>query len=455
MIPLDASTLARHAGGELAAGRGDVLANAVSTDTRTIPAGSAFFALRGERFDANDFAHQALGAGASIVVVERWEGEAPENAAVIRVADSLSALQRFAAWYRRQLEIPVIGITGSNGKTSTKDFTAAVLGRAFEVCATRGNLNNHIGVPLSVLSLEAEHGAGVFEMGMNHPGEIAPLCEIARPRIGIITNIGTAHIEYMGSRESIAEEKGALARCLPEDGALFIPAGCDFHDYFKRRTKARVICVGNGRGEIRAENLITRESGSSFTLMIAGKPAAEVDLPVAGRHMVTNALLAAGAGWFLGIAPEEIAAGLSNTILTSGRLRRFTSGGVVIFDDTYNANPESMAAAIDTLAETPVRNGSGKRIAVLGRMGELGSHGPEAHLKVGRLAAARGLTVVAVGPGSEGIAEGAGTAEHFPDQTEAANWLANHAAAGDVVLFKASRSAAMERVMQQAFPTQD
>jgi UDP-N-acetylmuramoyl-tripeptide--D-alanyl-D-alanine ligase len=455
MIPLDASTLARHAGGELAAGRGDVLANAVSTDTRTIPAGSAFFALRGERFDANDFAHQALGAGASIVVVERWEGEAPENAAVIRVADSLSALQRFAAWYRRQLEIPVIGITGSNGKTSTKDFTAAVLGRAFEVCATRGNLNNHIGVPLSVLSLEAEHGAGVFEMGMNHPGEIAPLCEIARPRIGIITNIGTAHIEYMGSRESIAEEKGALARCLPEDGALFIPAGCDFHDYFKRRTKARVIAVGNGRGVIRAEDLHQEDGRSRFTLVIDGQPAAQVDLPVTGKHMVTNALLAAGTGWFLGMAPGEIAAGLSATVLTSGRLRRFVSGGITIFDDTYNANPESMAAAIDTLAETPVREAGARRYAVLGRMGELGPHAPEAHLRVGRLAAERGLQVIAVGEGSQGIAEGAGRAEHFPDGEAAAAWLAGHAKPGDVVLFKASRSAAMERVMNQAFPSRD
>jgi UDP-N-acetylmuramoyl-tripeptide--D-alanyl-D-alanine ligase len=455
MSPIDASTLARHAGGELTAGRGDVRANAVSTDTRTVPAGSVFFALRGERFDANDFAPQAIEAGASIAVVERWDGDCPEHAAVIKVADSLSALQRFAAWYRRQRELPVVGITGSNGKTSTKDFTAAVLSRAYPVCATRGNFNNHIGVPLSVLTLEESHGAAVFEMGMNHPGEIAPLCEIAKPNLGIITNIGTAHIEFLGSREAIAEEKGALARSLPEDGALFLPVGCDFHDYFKRRTRARVITVGNGRGLVRAENLRQDEGRSSFTLVIDGKPSAEVDLPVTGRHMVTNALLAAGAGWFLGMEPEAIAAGLSSTRLTSGRLRRFISGGITIFDDTYNANPESMAAAIDTLAETPVRNGSGRRIAVLGRMGELGTHAAEAHLKVGRLAASRGLQVIAVGEGSEGIAEGAGNAEHFPDEAAAAAWLAGHAKPGDVVLFKGSRSAAVERVMNQAFPSQD
>jgi UDP-N-acetylmuramoyl-tripeptide--D-alanyl-D-alanine ligase len=455
MTPIDASTLARHAGGELAAGRGSVLANAVSTDTRRIPAGSVFFALRGERFDANDFAAAAVASGASIVVVERWEDECPDNAAVVKVADSLSALQRLAAWYRRQRELPVVGITGSNGKTSTKDFTAAVLGRTYSVCATVGNLNNHIGLPLSVLALEESHGAAVFEMGMNHPGEIAPLCEIAKPNLGIITNIGTAHIEFMGTRDSIAEEKGALARSLPEDGALFVPAGCDFYDYFKRRTKARVIPVGNGRGMVRAENLQQHEGRSTFMLVIDGKPSAEVDLPVTGRHMVNNALLAAGAGWFLGMAPEAIAAGLSSTVLTSGRMRRFVSEGITIFDDTYNANPESMAAAIDSLAETPVQNGSGRRIAVLGRMAELGTHAPEAHLKVGRLAASRGLHVVAVGEGSEGIAEGAGNAEHFPDEAAAAAWLAGHAKPGDVVLFKGSRSAAVERVMNQAFPSQD
>jgi UDP-N-acetylmuramoyl-tripeptide--D-alanyl-D-alanine ligase len=454
MSPLDASTLARHAGGVIAAGRGDAIATGVSTDTRTIAAGSAFFALRGENFDANDFAGRAIAAGASVVVVERWDGPEPERAAVVRVPDSLVALQRLAAWYRRRRELPVVGITGSNGKTSTKDFTAAVLGRKFSVCATRGNLNNHIGLPLSVLALEESHDAAVFEMGMNHPGEIAPLCEIARPSLGIITNIGTAHIEFLGSRDSIAEEKGALARCLPEDGALFVPAGCDFHDYFKRRTKARVFTAGNGRGTIRAENLHQHDARSTFTLVIDNEAVAEVDLPVTGRHMVTNALLAAGAGWFLGIEPARIAAGLSGAVLTSGRLRRFVSGGITVFDDTYNANPESMAAAIDTVAETPVAAG-GRRIAVLGRMAELGSHAAEAHLEVGRHAAGRGLVVVAVGEGSRGIADGAGDAEYFPDGAAAVAWLAGHARPGDVVLFKASRSAEIERVMHRAYPSHD
>lgn len=453
MIPLDAHTIAKQTGGELAAGRGEVVATAASTDTRTVPAGAVFFALRGERFDANEFAPQALQAGAKIAVVERWEGECPPHAAVIRVPDSLAALQRLAAWYRRQLELPVLGITGSNGKTSTKDFTTAVMARAFEVCANRGNLNNHIGLPLSILTLEERHEVGIFEMGMNHPGEIAPLCEIARPKLGIITNIGSAHIEFMGSREGIAEEKGALARSLPEDGALFVPAGCDFLEYFKSRTRARVIAVGNGRGLVRAEELRQEDAFACFQLVIEDSRV-EVRLPVAGKHMVNNALLAAGAGWFLGISPEEIAAGLSNAVLTSGRLRRFRSAGITVIDDTYNSNPESVLAALETLAETPVAEG-GTRYAMLGRMGELGPLAPQAHLEAGQRAAERGFTVVAVGEGSLGISEGAGGSEYIPDKEAAAAWIAQRAKPGDVVLFKGSRSVALERVMNQAFPARD
>ena len=451
MKPVDANTLAQITGGELLLGDGGAVAGAVSTDTRTIPDGAAFFALRGDRFDANDFAGQAAAGGARVVVVERWDEVDAHGAAVVKVSNGLFALQRLARWQRQQREMPVVGITGSNGKTSTKDFTRAVLGQRYDVCATRGNLNNHIGVPLTVLSIEAQHDAAVVEMGMNHSGEIAPLCEIAMPTLGIITNIGTAHIEHLGSRESIAEEKGSLARALPESGALFVPAGCDFYEYFKSRTKARVIPVGNGRGLVRAENLHQEGGRSRFTLVIEGEAVAEVDLPVIGRHMVKNALLAAGCGWFLGMSPEEIARGLSSTELTSGRLRRYESSGITVFDDTYNANPESMAAAIETLAETPVANGA-RRFVVLGPMGELGSHAEAAHLEVGRLAAERGLSVVAVGKGAEGIAEGAGNAEYFAEGSSAADELSNRLKPGDAILFKASRSAAMEKVMNQAFP---
>jgi UDP-N-acetylmuramoyl-tripeptide--D-alanyl-D-alanine ligase len=448
---IPASQLAEILGARVVAGNPETLVTAgVSTDTRTIAPGSAFFALRGDRFDGHAFASQALAAGAAAVVVDVWDGGPPASGAVVEVADTLLALQRLACWWRSQLRIPVVAITGSNGKTSTKDFTAAVLSRRFKVSATKGNLNNHIGVPLTVLATDENCGAAVWEMGMNHPGEIAPLCEIARPKIGIITNIGTAHIEFMGSREGIAEEKGMLARALPADGTLFAPAACEFFDYLRQRTKAHAIPVGNGRGAIRAEALECGDGFSRFNLIIEGQPPAEVVLPVGGRHMVTNALLAAGAGWKLGLTSAEIAEGLSGVTLTSGRLRRFEWHGIRIYDDTYNANPESMAAALETLAEVPVANG-GRRIAVLGRMGEQGVHALAAHRRTGELAARLGIAVVAVGEGTEELAE-AGRGRHFAEGPAAADWLATDAREGDAILFKGSRSAAIERVMNSAFP---
>ncbi len=452
MKPISAQQLAEILGVSLAAGKGDIMVTAgVSTDTRSLPSGAAFFALRGENFDGDAFAAKALQAGAAVAIVHRWSGELPTNTAVIEVDDTLRALQKLAIWWRRQLDIPVVSITGSNGKTSTKDFTAAVLARKFKVSATRGNLNNHIGVPLTVLATTQEHSAAVWELGMNHSGEIAPLCEIARPKFGVITNIGSAHIEFLGTREAIAEEKGMLARALPADGTLFLPAHCEFLGYLRQRSKAHLVAVGNCRGTVRAENLVCGADGSHFSLVIEGEEAAEVTLPVPGRHMVTNALLAAAVGWKLGISPQEIAAGLASSTLTGGRLCRYQSRATTVIDDTYNANPESMAAAIETLADTPVTLGA-RRIIVLGRMGELGIHAPAAHHRTGQLAAQRQLTVIAVGDGAEGIAEGAGDAPYFKDLEKAAEWLAQEVKPGDVVLFKGSRSATVERVMHAAFP---
>jgi UDP-N-acetylmuramoyl-tripeptide--D-alanyl-D-alanine ligase len=452
MKPITARQISDILGAYVAAGHPDALVSGgVSTDTRTLQPGSVFFALQGENFDGDAFAKAALDKGAAAVVVQKWEGCLTTNAAVIVVPDTLLALQKLAHWWRKQLEIPVVAITGSNGKTSTKDFTAAVLSRKFHVSATRGNLNNHIGVPLTVLSTTQQHTAAVWEMGMNHSGEISPLCEIARPKYGIITNIGSAHIEFLGSRDAIAEEKGMLARALPADGILFLPAICDYHEYLRQRTKAAIIPVGNGRGLVRAEDLHFGADGTSFTLVIEGEGTAAVSLPVPGRHMVTNALLAAGAGWKLGIPVEEIAAGLSSATLTGGRLHRYDWRGVTVIDDTYNANPESMAAAIETLADTPVHNGA-RRIIVLGRMGELGTHAPAAHLRTGELAARRELIVIAVGEGAEGIARGANGAPHFPVLDDAAKWLAHEVKPGDVVLFKGSRTATVEKVMNAAFP---
>lgn len=451
--------LVASVGGVLHQGSEDVLIDSVSTDTRSVGGGSAFFALVGERFDAHDFLDKAVAGGAGVLVVSDVpEGVDLGDATVVKVGDTLTALQQFAAWYRRSLDIRVVGITGSNGKTSTKDFTKSVLAESFKVSATVGNFNNHIGLPLSILATEAEHEVCVWEMGMSNPGEIAPLCSIAQPDIGIITNIGTAHIEFMGSVEAIAEEKGELAKCLPEDGMFIVSAACDFIDHFMSRTRAKTLVVGNGRGAVRADNLLMNALGSEFDLIVQGEDSIRVSLPVVGRHMVANALLAAGAGHALGMSSEKIAAGLSRTSLTSGRLRVFECGGVTIFDDTYNANPESVEAAIETLAELKSPGeGGGQKYVVLGHMAELGEHADGAHRDMGELAARREIFTVSVGEAAGIVAEGAagagGGAKHFNEREAAAAWLRDSCVSGDVVLFKGSRSAGMEEIMDQAFST--
>ncbi|MCF7732839.1 MAG: UDP-N-acetylmuramoyl-tripeptide--D-alanyl-D-alanine ligase [Akkermansiaceae bacterium] len=452
MNPLTARQLSDILGHPVAAGDPDALiAGGVATDTRKLPLDSVFFALRGEHFDGATFAAKALATGSSVVVVAHWEGTPAANTAVIVVDDPLAALQRLASWWRQQLHLRVVAVTGSNGKTSTKDFTAAVLAQAYQVSATKGNLNNHIGVPLTVLGTTQAHTAAVWEIGMNHCGELAPLCQIAKPEFGIITNIGTAHIEFLGSREAIAAEKATLARALPADGYLFVPAACEFTEFLRERSHAHLISVGNGRGTVRAENLRPDAGGSRFELVIPNQDPATVELAVPGRHMVTNALLAAAVGWKLGISAAAIAEGLSTAVLSAGRLRHFVYQDITVFDDTYNANPESMAAAIETLADTPVTAGS-RRFIVLGRMGELGAHAPAAHHRTGELATAAGLTLIAVGEGAEGIAAGAGSAPYFPDFATAAAWLQHEVKPGDAVLFKGSRTATIERVMHAAFP---
>lgn len=456
MKPLTIAELVAATGAELIGADSGQMVAAVSTDTRSLPQGSLFIALRGENFDGHAFAKAAAEKGAVCLMLDELpEGAEDTGTPILLVKNTLYGLQRLAKWYRQQLDIRVIAITGSNGKTSTKDFTASVMSQQFKVNATKGNLNNHIGLPLSVLATEETDDVCVWEMGMNHAGEIAPLCEIASPDIGVITNIGTAHIENMGSRESIAEEKGALARALTQDGTLIVPASCDFVNYLIERTPAKVMVVGNGRGIVRAEDLRMTDAGSTFNLCIDGADDHSVEIPVSGKHMVNNALLAAAAGFVLGMSPEKIAAGLAATALTSGRLRRYRSAGITVIDDTYNANPDSMAAAIETLADLQTQNGS-RKVVVMGMMAELGVHADPAHLGVGKLAAEKHLQVVSVGAQAAKIYQGAhevdDTAKHFENADAASDWLREYCRKGDLVLFKGSRMAGMENIMNQAFP---
>lgn len=429
----------------------------LTTDSRAVVPGSIFLALSGERFDANNFA-AAASADAAAVVVSRPVGSYDPACTVILVPDTLIALQELARWWRGQLApLHVVGLTGSSGKTSTKDMCLSVLSQRFNAIATKGNLNNHIGTPLSILSAEKGTEAAIWEMGMNHAGELAPLCRMTQPQIGIITTIGSAHLEYLGTRQDIAEEKCTVARALPEEGYMIYPATDDFAATIAGSTKATPLPVGGCESPVRALNVRSTTAGSSYDLHIDGVGEVRVNLPVPGAHMVSNSLLAAAAGWKLGCTLQQIADGLSAAALTKGRLGCKEVDGFTVVDDTYNANPESMKAALHTVAAL---RGPKRCFAVLGKMGELGEGGIAAHAEVGMCAAGLGYTaVVVVGPEcaeTQALCEAA--AETIPAMLvstadEAATALRRMIEPGDAILFKGSRSAGMEHTMYELFPT--
>jgi len=451
MKPLPLSTVAGFCGGKLIAGDGTRVASSVSTDSRTVRPGDVFIALVGDKFDGHDFIAQVAKAGAAAVVVDRVPADPLPDCATILVPDTLLALQELARNHRRLLKPLVIAVTGSNGKTSTKDFTAAMMSRRYRVRATEGNLNNHIGLPLTILGMTAAHNCGVFEMGMNHEGEIALLCSIGKPDAGIITNIGVAHIENLGSRDAIAAEKGALAACVPEGGLLVLNANDEFSPSIRRRSKARVLTAGVGRGDVSATVHDSNESGTRFDLNFSDGSRVETHLPVPGEHMVANAALAAACAWHYGVPPQEIADELRNVAVTKGRMQVKRLRGVVFLDDSYNANPDSMRAGLKTLAGM---NTPGRKAAVLGRMGELGAHAAQGHREVGECAAALGLdAVLTVGEEAAqiGAAASAGRSamevRNFPSHAGCAAFLRGWLKEGDAVLLKGSRSAAMEQVL--------
>ncbi|MDD5349280.1 MAG: UDP-N-acetylmuramoyl-tripeptide--D-alanyl-D-alanine ligase [Chthoniobacteraceae bacterium] len=452
MDPTSLQQLAQWAHASLSCADAARTVTRVCTDTRGLEAGDLFVALRGEHFDGHHFVSAAAAAGAAAALVDTaFEGETPAGFALLRVEDTLRALQEIAASYRASLPLRVLALTGSTGKTSTKDFTAAVLSERFRVVKTEGNFNNHIGLPLTMLRASAADEIGIFEIGMNHPGEIAPLAALAAPDAAIITNIGSAHIEFLGSRAGIAQEKGLLAEALPASGFLVLNDRDEFSDAIAARTRAGVVRSGIGRGELSATLLASGMDGSRFRVR-AGEEEAEVILPVPGLHMIENALLALAAGRAFGVSLADGARGLSSSRLTHGRLERKTLGGIHFLDDSYNANPDSMRAALRTLAVLPV---TGARIAVLGRMGELGRESETGHRSVGRDAADAGVDLlIAVGGAEAGqLAEaarqgGLKNVHHVADPAAAAALLAENAHPGDLVLLKGSRAARMERVLE-------
>jgi UDP-N-acetylmuramoyl-tripeptide--D-alanyl-D-alanine ligase len=448
MDPITLQQLAGACGGRLAAGDGGISVRSVSKDTRALQPGDLYWALRGGNFDGHEFVAAAAAAGAAAAVVEQQIQGGPAGFPQVVVADALEALWRLARWQRDRLRVRVVCLTGSNGKTTTKDFAAAVASTRFAVNKTEGNLNNHLGLPLTILSASASDEVAVWEIGMNHPGEIAPLAGLARPDIGIITNIGVAHIENLGSREAIALEKGMLAESLGPDGVLLLPCDDAFSPSLAARTRARVVLVGGPDG-VRAERLRPSLHGLDFEL-IRGDERVAAHLPVTGEHMVRNALLAVAAGLELGLSLRECASGLATAKLSKGRLACTDVRGVTVLDDSYNANPDSMEAALHALRGLP---GGGRRLAVLGMMGELGSYAEEGYRRVGRVAASTMDVLIAVGPETAPMAEEAETAgavevRRAGDVSEASRLLRELARPGDAVVIKGSRSARMERVLE-------
>jgi UDP-N-acetylmuramoyl-tripeptide--D-alanyl-D-alanine ligase len=347
------------------------------------------------------------------------------------------------------LPTKVINITGSNGKTSTKDYTAAVLSGQGKVTKTEGNLNNHIGLPLTILRASAKDEFGVFEIGMNHPGEIAPLARISRPDAGVITNIGTAHIEFMGSREAIALEKGMLAEAVGAEGFVVLPVDDVFTESIAVRTHARVIRAGLEHGEVYASDVTADGGGSRFLAHGRGESApGKVEAP--GRHMVANAMLAMAVGLEYGVPLDACIEGVRRAKLTKGRLEKKMARGICILDDSYNANPDSMVAAIETLGQMP-----GRRIAVLGQMNELGVESGRGHRRVGEAAAREKIDcLITVGGIAAEIA--AAARDHGVDRVltaettgEAAALLRGIARNGDTVLIKGSRSVKMETIVEE------
>lgn len=451
MDPLTLKEIAQMAGAEIIRGSGDGIISRVGKDTRTIRPGDLYVALRGEQFDGNAFATDAAARGAAAVLLDSPEavGALPDGFPVLLADNGLAALTRLAAAWRDRLNLKVLCITGSNGKTSTKDFAAAVLGARFKVTKTEGNLNNHIGLPLSILAAGSSDTAAVWEIGMNHPGEVAPLAALARPDAAIVTNIGVAHIEFLKSREEIAIEKGALAEAVPPSGFVVLSTADDQSDKIAARCQARVLRTGLASGDLTASALAESEDSCSFVLHVAGQLLG-ARIPCHGAHMVANALQAVAAGIEFGISPQVAVAALAKAQLAGGRLERRTIRGISFLDDTYNASPDSMVAALATLRALP---GSGHRIAILGKMGELGEHAAEGYRRTGLAAGQFADILVAVGPETAPLAEaareaGLGRTHEVEDTAAAARMLAQLAKPGDIVLVKGSRTAQMENVLK-------
>lgn len=423
---------------------GTLVANLFSTfhtDSREVVAGGVFFALKGAEMDGHEFVPDAIERGAAMLIVERRMESVPGVGQVI-VADTWDALYALAGLARDRVRPLVVAITGSSGKTSTKEMVAAVLGGRYSVMRTSGNLNTETGVPLTMLRLEPEHTALVLEMGMQRPGDIGRLVELAQPTIGIITNIGLVHMEFFASQDDLAASKGELLTGLPESGLAVLNADDKYFDLLTGMTSAGVSSFGFVAGDYRAEDYRPwPEGGSTFSVR-----GTEVRLVLEGRHQALNALAAMAAADFAGVPLGSSAEALSEVVVDHRLQEVAAPSGFLVVDDAYNASPESMLAAFASMSERPRR---GRLLAVLGEMRELGALAEESHRAVGRRAAEVFDAVCVIdGEGGRILAEAAG-ADIVPDRAAAIAWVRKNAREGDRVLVKGSHGIRLDAVVKE------
>ncbi len=462
MEPRSLKFVADACAADVRRGSVETLAKNVCTDSRQAKPGDLFFAIRGEHFDGHDFLNEVAAKGVAAVVVarasrpfgEKRTGRMPvplPDCAVLEVDDTRLALGRLAAAYRKEFDLPVVCVGGSNGKTTVKELIASALRQKLATLWSEASFNNDIGVPLTLLRLEKSHQAAVLEAGTNHPGELAPLVKMIRPKYGVITNIGREHLEFFGDLAGVAQEEGGLAELLPADGRLFVNGDNEWTEKIVRRTRAGVVRAGLGeRNDWRAKGIRPDKNGVTFRV---DAPKVEWNgefrINLLGRHQVTNALLAMAVSEELGLGRSAVRDGLAGCKPAKMRLQFWEADGVRVLDDTYNANADSALAALETLCDLPLQ---GRRVAVLGDMNELGAHSEAAHAEVGRCAAELGIgQLFAVGkmaPVTARAARDAGLNRviEFADVETAMAALKSFLKAGDVVLLKASRAVRLERI---------
>jgi UDP-N-acetylmuramoyl-tripeptide--D-alanyl-D-alanine ligase len=448
-LPLSRVAEFLHAGGEFDR---QAVAQSYSIDSRNIHQGDLFFAVKGERLDGHDFVAEALAKGAIAAVVRKDQlSRYVSRAGLLAVDDTLVALQTLATAVRRLWGKPVVGITGSAGKTTTKEAIATVLSSRFHVLKSEGNFNNHFGLPLMLLKLEPEHEVAVIEMGMSHPGEITALANIAHPGIGVVTNVAPVHLEFFKSIADIARAKYELIASLPAGSTVVLNADDEYVSQFGRDFKGKVVMYGTKvTADVRAENIENRgQEGSTFDVVVGGCRE-RASLPMVGAHNIHNGLAAVAVGLERGLTPSEAVAALGTLRPADKRGEVLQLGNITVINDCYNSNPKALDAMVDAVAAMPAK----RRIVVAGEMLELGPAGEEMHRSSGRHMAVRKIDVLlGVRGRAEQMVEAAKQAgvraEFVSTPEEAGEWLHREAQDGDVVLLKASRGVKLEKALEK------